>query len=251
MFRKVKENVLVKRILESQHDRVLIAAASGFGLNLSYALYHGAVGIMSGSVWLLLLCAYYIVLSVMRFSVVLYDHLSAKNSAAISEQFLFRFLGGMLALLSVLLAQSVYLCLRYDVAIVHPEIMMITIAAYTFYKIIMAIVNAVQARKQQSLWLIAVRNIGCADALAALLTLQRSMLVSFEGMSNRDIALMNVLTGTAVCLLTAALGIDMFFQKEKQNEKIKTGKRKCENCSKRNGQLSKNSGRCSRWIYKN
>ncbi|MGI6182388.1 MAG: hypothetical protein ACOYIE_09985, partial [Agathobaculum sp.] len=123
----MKENVLVKRILESQHDRVLIAAASGFGLNLSYALYHGAVGIMSGSVWLLLLCAYYIVLSVMRFSVVLYDHLSAKNSAAISEQFLFRFLGGMLALLSVLLAQSVYLCLRYDVAIVHPEIMMITI----------------------------------------------------------------------------------------------------------------------------
>ena len=71
MLRKVKENVVVKRIFESQHDRVTISAALGFGLNLAYALYHGVVGMMSASLWLLLLSAYYIILSVMRFSAVL------------------------------------------------------------------------------------------------------------------------------------------------------------------------------------
>lgn len=226
MLRKVKENVIVKQILESQHDRVILSAASGFGLNLAYALYHGGVGIMSGSLWLLLLCAYYIILSVMRFSAVLYDHRSTKTSSSFSEQFLYRFLGGMLTLLSVILALSVYLSFRYDVAIVHQEIMMITIAAYTFYKMTMAIVNAIKARKQHSLWLIAIRNIGCVDAEASLLTLQRSMLVSFDGMSNRDMELMNALTGAGVCLLTATLGIYMILGKEKQNGKIKIDKSK-------------------------
>lgn len=84
--------------------------------------------------------------------------------------------------------------------------------------------NAIKARKQQSLWLIALRNIGCADAAASLLTLQRSMLASFEGMSNQDIELMNGMTGAGVCLLTAALGMYMILRKEKQNGKIKTGK---------------------------
>ena len=103
---------------------------------------------------------------------------------------------------------------------------MITIAAYTFYKAAMAIVNAIKARRQQSSWLTAIRNIGCADAAASLLTLQRSMLVSFGGMSNRDISLMNALTGAGVCTLIAGAGIYMIFQKEKQNGKIKTGKSK-------------------------
>ena len=127
-------------------------------------------------------------------------------------------------LLSAILALSVYLSFQYDVAIVHSEIMMITIAAYTFYKITMALVNAIKAGKQHSLWLTAIRNIGCADAAASLLTLQRSMLVSFEGMSNQDMELMNALTGAGVCLLTAALGIYMILGKEKGNGKIKIGK---------------------------
>lgn len=86
------------------------------------------------------------------------------------EQFLFRFLGGMLILLAVILAVSSWLSFQYDVAVVYSEIMMIAIAAYTFYKMTMAIVNAIKAGKQQSLWLTAIRNIGCADAAASLLT---------------------------------------------------------------------------------
>lgn len=224
MLRKVKEKAVIKQILKDQHKRVILSATAGFGLNLAYALYHGVIGIMTGSLWFLLLCAYYMILSVVRFSAVLYDHQSTKNIPSFSEHFLFRFLGGMLILLAVILAVSSWLSFQYDVAMVYSEIMMITIATYTFYKITIAIVNAVKARKQQSLWLIAIRNIGCTDAAASLLTLQRSMLVSFEGMNSRDIELMNALTGAGVCLLTTALGIYMIVRKEKQNGKIKTGK---------------------------
>ncbi|MGI6028752.1 MAG: hypothetical protein ACOX81_05045 [Candidatus Heteroscillospira sp.] len=197
----------------SHRDKVIFSAATGFVLNLTYALYHSALGIYWDSLWFLILGAYYIVLSVMRFSAVLYD-LRRKNSPSLSEQFLAPLLGALLILLSVILAFSVYLSFHYDVAIQYQEIMMITIATYTFYKITLAIVNAVKAHKQRSQLLIAIRNIGCADAAASLLTLQRSMLVSFEGMSTREIGIMNALTGAGVCILTASLGIYMILKKE-------------------------------------
>lgn len=199
-----------------RHDRVILSAAAGLGANLAYALYHGAVGITVGSLWFLLLCAYYLMLGAVRFATVLYgsQHKTGPE-AAFSEQFLFRFVGGMLTLLAAVLAFSVYLSFQYDVAAAHSEIMMITIATYTFYKSTMAAVNAAKARKQRSLWLIALRNIGCADAAASLLTLQRSMLVSFPGMSGRDMERVNALTGAGVCLLAAALGINMILRKEK------------------------------------
>lgn len=186
----------------------------GFCLNLAYALYHGILGISFGSMWFLMLGAYYVLLSVMRFSAVLCGRMR-KQHPALSERFPAAFLGAMLVLLSVVLAFSVYLSFHYDVAIQHHEIMMITIATYTFYKITLAAVNTVKAHKQKSPLLIAIRNIGCADASASLLTLQRSMLVSFEGMNIREISIMNALTGAGVCILTAALGIYMILKKEK------------------------------------
>lgn len=215
----------MKRILGNQRDRVILSAAMGFVLNLAYALYHGVLGIRFGSLWFLLLGAYYILLSVMRFSAVLYDR-RRKRDPSLSERFLAPFLGTMLILLSVILAFSVYLSFRYDVAIQHQEIMMITIATYTFYKITLAVVNAVKAHKQKSPLLAAIRNIGCADAAASLLTLQRSMLVSFAGMSSQEIGMMNALTGAGVCILTAALGGCMILKKENWYGGIQAGKSK-------------------------
>ena len=52
--------------------------------------------------------------------------------------------------------------------------------AYTFYKITMAVVNMVKVRKTKSPILITIRNIGAADALVSMLTLQAAMFASFQ-----------------------------------------------------------------------
>lgn len=213
MLRRLRENTALAQALANQRDRAVWSAAMGLCLNLAYALYHGALGISLGSMWFLLLGAYYVLLSVMRFSAVLCAR-RKKRDPALLERFLTAFLGAMLILLSGILAFSVYLSFRYDVAVRHQEIVMITIATYTFYKITMAVVNTVKAHRQKSLLLVAIRNIGCADGLASLLTLQRSMLASFGGMNSRETGLMNALTGAGVCMLTAALGARMMIKKE-------------------------------------
>lgn len=221
MIQRLKENALVNRMLGSQRNRVILAASVGLILNLAYAVYHGVLGFYSRSLWFLLLGAYYILLSVMRFGVVRYESQNRKRDDFLSPEFLLRFLGILFLTLAALLTFSVYWSFRHDVAVQHQKIMMIAIATYTFYKITAAAVHAAKARRQQSFWLIALRNIGCADAAASLLTLQRSMLVSFDGMSSKNMEALNALTGAGVCLLIAALGIGMI--RRKIHGKIKAG----------------------------
>ena len=98
--------------------------------------------------------------------------------------------------------------LRERDAVFH-EIVMITIATYTFIKITMAIIGMITVKRSASAVLKTLRNISLADACVSVYTMQRSMLVSFPGMEAADIQLFNILTGTAVWLIVLFLGINL------------------------------------------
>jgi len=58
------------------------------------------------------------------------------------------------------------------------------------------------------------------DATASLYSLQKSMLVSFEGMTVNDIRLMNILTGASVVIIVVVLGVLLI---KKSKKEIKNG----------------------------
>lgn len=126
--------------------------------------------------------------------------------------------GSLLLLLNLALSGVVLLTIAKGTAKTHSEIIVISIAAYTFYKITMAVINMVKVRKMQSPILITLRNIGVADALVSLLTLQATMLASFRETSSLDPNRMNGITGLAVCILIAALGVSMICYTRKKKE---------------------------------
>lgn len=220
-----------RRLLEDLRYRMVAAAGCSFLLNLLYACYHGVVGVIYHSVWFLTMCAYYVLLGVMRFSAVLCGRRNTSSSAG-TAYFGMRLSGVLLVLLSLVLSGVTYISLSQNIAAKHDEIMMITIAAYTFFKLTMAVIRAVRQRKNPSPLLAVIRSIGYAEAAASVFTLQRSMLVSFGSMSAGKIHTMNVLTGAAVCLFVFLLGLRLVVRgvKERmyQNGKIKNcnGKRK-------------------------
>ena len=117
----------------------------------------------------------------------------------------------LLLLLNLALSGVVLLTIAEGTAKAYSGIMAISIAAYTFYKIIMAVIHMVKVRKMESPILITIRNIGVADALVSMLTLQMTMLVSFQGTDSPDMNRMNGITGLAVCLLISALGISTIY----------------------------------------
>lgn len=198
-----------KRIAGTQRSRMLLSAAIGFAFNLLYAFYHGALGTIHLSLWLLTMCAFYGILATMRFSAVLCGYRNRTAAADDTEYFVMKLSGILLSLLSFILGVVIYLSLAQNIATQYGEITMITIAAYTFFKITMAIVKAVKQRKNPSVLLSAIRSIGYAEVAASVLTLQRSMLVSFGGMSYERIHKMNAMTGAAACLFVLVLGVSM------------------------------------------
>ena len=93
-------------------------------------------------------------------------------------------------------------------------IVMIAMAAYAFTKITLATIKLVKARHSTSATLITLRNISFADAFVSIFALQRSMLVSFEGMTEAEIVIMNATLGSAVCVIVFLLGVNLLRNKK-------------------------------------
>ena len=198
-----------KRIASSKRYRIILSATASLAFNLLYALYHLVLGILNLSLWFIAICAFYAILATVRFSAVLCGRNHQKSPDNDTELFVMKLSGLLLLVLGVVLATVNYLSLSQNIATQYEEIMMITIAAYTFYKITMAIVKAVKQHKNPSPLLRVIRNIGYAEVAASILTLQRSMLVSFGSMSAGNVHFMNAVTGAAVCLFVLILGLSM------------------------------------------
>lgn len=231
-----------KKLVESQRYRIILSAAVSFVINLLYAVYHCVLGVLNLSFWFIAMCAFYGILATMRFSAVLCEHNRHSQPCEDMERFVMKFSGVLLILLGIVLAAVNYICLAQNIAAKHEEILMITIATYTFTKITMAIVKAVKQRNDPSLLLRTIRNIGYADVSASVLTLQRSMLVSFGSMNSGQIYRMNALTGAAVCLFVLMLGFSMIINKKGilNDGKIENCKNQRENCGEGRGNLPKN-----------
>ena len=181
-------------------DRTLKIALASLVFNIAFATYHLAMGLVTSSWWLLTLGSYYLVLSVVRFVV-----LRSKTK----ERFIAKFTGWMLILLSIPLAGTVILSVVEDRGHERHMIVMIAMAAYAFTKITLATIKLIKARRSTSATLITLRNISFADAFVSIFALQRSMLVSFEGMTETEIVIMNAALGFAVCVIVFLLGLNL------------------------------------------
>ena len=205
-----------KKLVSSQRYRIILSATLAFAFNLLYAIYHCVLGILNLSFWFIAMCAFYGILAIMRFSAILCERNHQKLPDNVTELFVMKLSGVLLVILSIVLATVSYISLSQNIAAKHGEIIMITIATYTFYKITMAIVKAVKQHKNPSPLLKTIRNIGYAEVAASILTLQRSMLASFGSMSAGNIHFMNAVTGAAVCLFVLILGLSMIAKSMKK-----------------------------------
>ena len=181
-------------------NRTLKIALASMIFNTVFAIYHFVLGLVTDSWWILTLGSYYIVLSTVRFVVL---------CTKAKELFITRFTGWMLIILSIPLVGTVILSVIRDRGYELHMIVMIAMAAYAFTKITLAIMKFIQARHSTSAIIITLRNISLAHALVSIFALQRSMLVSFEGMTDGEIVIMNATLGSFVCVIVFLLGLNL------------------------------------------
>ena len=181
-------------------NRILKSALVSLAFNIAFGAYHIVFGVMERSWWLFTVGVYYVILSTARFAVIITKRKS---------RFVTKFAGIMLMVLSVPLAGTVVLAVVTDRGTVFHEIVMISIAVYAFTKITLATVKLVKSRHIRSAKAVTLRNISFATAFVSIFSLQRSMLVSFEGMSESGIRIMNAATGSGVCIIVFLLGLNL------------------------------------------
>jgi len=175
--------------------------------NTVYALGNCTIGLLTRSWWFITVGAYYLVLAITRFAVLQVKRKANGNYDI--EFFARRITGVLLVVLSFCIIGVNVMSAVKDRGNAFHEIVMITIATYTFTRITVAIVGMVKSKHSASTVLRTLRNIELADACVSVYTMQRSMLVTFQGMEEAEILLLNISTGSAVWIVVLFLGINL------------------------------------------
>ena len=176
-------------------------AIGSLAINIACCAYHIGFGIVTKSYWLLSVGMYYLVLSLTRFFVIV-----AKND----HSFVMKSSGGMLIALAITIFGTVILSVIKDRGEKFHEIIAITIAVYAFSKISIAAVKLIKYGCSSFAKLVVLRNISFASALVSILSLQRILLATFEGMTEIEIHIMNAMTGMGVVVIVFFLGVRLF-----------------------------------------
>lgn len=228
-FRYVKNEVvkpyianhrLLNRLVKDVKLRTVLTALPGMGVNLIFAIFNGIIGITAKSAWYGSLSAYYFILCMMRFLAAsyaqkIYFKKALEEESAQREKKVYRNCGRLLIVTSIALGGAVIMLVHGEGGKTYPGLIIYAVAFYTFYKLILSVVNMVKANKAKSYLLMTLRNIGYADALVSMLSLQTALLAEFGGQTEFPVSIVNGLTGTAVCVMILLIGSYMTWKDEK------------------------------------
>lgn len=178
---------LISRYLKEEVFRAEASLYQGFFINLLYAGIKLGSGILYGSVWFVTLAVYYILLALMRASLLHYVRKSRKNR--VSEWKRYRLCGIILLPMNVALAGMVILVVHKNSGFEYPGMLIYVMAMYTFYAAITAVRNVVKFRRYGSPVMSAAKVISLTAALVSMLSLETAMLTQFGAADDPSTAL--------------------------------------------------------------
>ncbi len=213
-LQKAKSTDIGAHLIEDERYRITTRAVCSLIFNLFFAFYNGILGVISFSLIFAASSVYYLMLSLMRFVVVM----SSKGGKTQNDRLCASVIGVILIIISVVFHVIVIVSMKYNTAALYGTITMITIATFTFTKITAAVITAVKHRKDSSRLYKAVNAIRYSEVAVSLLTMQQSMLVSFGNANDKSSVILNAFTGAGVCFFILVLGI-VTFKGSRKNQK--------------------------------
>lgn len=222
LTKKILSIPVGRRYMEDVKFRTEVSLGVGFTINLLYIAIKMASGIYYRSAWFIALAIYYILLAVMRL-LLLYRRNWPDGSAHLElELRRYRLCGCVLLVMNLALGGIVAFIVRYDRGYEYPGILIYAMAAYSFYAVIIAVINVVKFRRHGNPILSAAKAINLVAAMVSILSLETAMLSQF-GRDNTPMfrKAMTGATGGGVCVIVLGMAVFMIAKSSKQIEQIK------------------------------
>ena len=200
----LQRSPFTNHFLESYSFRTLFFALLSFFINSAYAVFQAALGIAIPSVWNLAIAAFYFVLIALKGCVLFCEK---KYKYTYEKQIkTYRACGYLFNLFTLAIIGILFLINKENMYYAYSEYALYLIAAYTFSKIISAIIQFFKAKKQDGLLIQAIRNINLVSALYSVLVLQISMYQAFDHTQNH---LFNLISGAIIACFILLISLHM------------------------------------------
>ena len=185
----------------------------GLFINLLYVALKFGSGIYYRSIWFGSLAVYYLLLAVMRFS--LLHYVRSRNRDKNSEWKRYRFCGIVLLFMNQALAAIVVIVVKQNKGFEYAGFLIYAMALYAFYAVITSVINVVKFRKYGSPIMSAAKAINLTAALVSMLSLETAMLAQFGGDDVVFRQIMTSATGAGVCVIVLGMAVFMIAKSTK------------------------------------
>lgn len=221
-IKTLKEKIKAKQDLADPSKiaqfKINLTLYGTFFYNSVYAIFTLFIGLWHNSSWYLSIAAYYILLAIMRFSLLYYSRSNTAGEDVISELKHFRFCGVLLLLMNTALSgMTVYQTID-NREFAHRGITAAALGIFTLSLFTLSIINIIKYRKFNSPILFAAKLISFVSALVSMLSLETAV-ISKLGTFISDKA-QKVITGISAFSVLAIIGYIGIFMVAQGNKKL-------------------------------
>ena len=206
-FKKIKhENKYIRKWFTDVHLRVNVSLYGSLIWNVAFAIFQLVLGFIYKSFWFYSMFAYYIILAIIRFSLVKHTTKYKANEETEIEIKKYILSGWLLLFINIALAVIVFFMVYFNKTFYHHMITTIAMAAYTFFTFTFAIINLVKYRKYNSPVYMAAKSISLIAGAVSMLTLETTMLTTF-GTNESPLFTQIMLSSTGIAVIGFAISM--------------------------------------------
>lgn len=215
------------RLASDTQLQINISLYGTLAYNTLYATFQLFTGLYYNSIWYLSIAAYYILLAVMRFSLLHYSRSHKAGEDIESELKRFRFCGILLLVMSSALSAITFYITWQNQELKHHSATTIVFAIFTCVSFTISIINVIKYKKQKSPLLFATKLISFVATIVSILALETALIGRFSAQIPDNLRqLITGATGLAVLVITGYIGIFMVVRGSKRLKEFKEGKLK-------------------------
>ena len=193
-----------------------VSIYQGMAVNFLYVLFRIVVGIRYASVWFISMAVYYLVLAVLRLSLIL----NYRHKSKILELRCYRRTAWLLFLLNIPMGGMILLMVLTNSGYSYPGFVIYLSAMYTFYTMVTSVINLVRFCRLGSPILSAAKVLNFIAALMSILGLQTAMIAQFSTEGDGFRKMMNAITGGAIWLSVILTAVYMLYRSSKLRDEV-------------------------------